>query len=108
MNLNTILTLIWVAISLCIFVALIVSGRNEYKTRLWEFVILALILSVLWPAELCIAIVMLPFYPIYLLRQKKHKKSASVSTEDDADEPDPLQMAEEHPDWTDGTEEYED
>lgn len=108
MNLNTILIVIWVAIALSIFIVFIVSKRNEFQTSLWEYISIALILSALWPAELCIAIVMLPFYPIYLLRQKKHKKSATVSIEDDADEPDPLQMAEEHPDWTDGTEEYKD
>lgn len=110
MDTQTILTIIWGVVSLCIFTALMVSGRYKTTIRLWEFVIVALILSILWPAELCIAIVMLPFYPLYLMREKRNNKNKPVSTDDDDDddELDPLRIAKEHPEWTDGTTEYED
>lgn len=64
MEMKTILVIIWGVVALCCFVALMASGKGGRISHLWEYVIIALILSALWPAETCIFIIGLPIYYI--------------------------------------------
>lgn len=102
------LYIIWAIVAVCIFFIFLFRGISDTRMmNMAEKIVLCFFLAALWPAELCIIAVMLPFYPIHLLIQKRKAAKKPVQANDVADDEPQGYDYEEFEDWCDGNTEFE-
>lgn len=100
------LYIIYIIICIGVFICFMMdSHTTTIRLSYIEYVIIALLLSIIAPIGLVIIVIGYPFYGLHCLLHRHDVKP--INPECDDDEPQGFDY-EEHEDWCDGNTEYED